>query len=99
MAVYARRRYGVTTIGTVIRVIGAVIVLIIALYMLFELFHANRGNDFVQLISNWAGALALWWRNLFSTGNGTLDLFLNFGLAIVFWLVVTGLLARVIDRA
>jgi hypothetical protein len=42
--------------------------------------------------------LALWFRNLFATGNANLDVLLNFGLAIVFWVVVAGLLARLVDR-
>lgn len=97
MAVYTRRR-SYTAVGSVIRAVGTVFALIIGLYMLFALLGANPANAFVRLISNWAGILALWFRNLFATGNGTLDLLLNFGLAIVFWVVVTGVLARIVDR-
>ena len=95
MAVYARRR---TTVGSVIRGIGTVFAVILALHILFVLLGANAANAFVRFIGYWAGVLALWFRNLFATGNANLDVLLNFGLAIVFWVVVTGLLARLVDR-
>lgn len=95
MAVYARRR---TSVGSVIRGIGAVFAVILALHILFVLMGANAGNAFVQFIAYWAGVLALWFKGLFATGNGQMDVLLNYGLAIVFWLIVTGLLARLVDR-
>jgi hypothetical protein len=95
MAVYARRR---TTVGSVIRGVGAVLALVLALHILFVLFGANAGNAFVQFIAYWAGVFALWFKNLFETGNGQVDVLLNYGIAIVFWLVITGLLGRLVDR-
>ena len=95
MAVYTRRR---TTVGSVIRGIGAVIALILALHILFVLLGSNGANAFVQFIAYWAGVFALWFKGLFLTGNGQMDVLLNYGIAIVFWLVITGLLARLVDR-
>ena len=95
MAVYARRR---TVAGSIISGIGAVIAIIIVLHILFVLFGANAANPFVGFIATWAKTLALWFSNLFATGNPNMDLILNFGLAAIFWLVVTGLLARLVSR-
>lgn len=95
MVVYSRRR---TTVGTVIRAVGTVFAVILGLYILFVLLGANSANSFVRVISDWAGVLALWFRNLFQTGSVNLDVLLNYGLAIIFWVVVTGVLARVVDR-
>lgn len=97
MAVYTRSR-GRTTIGSVIRAVGLVFSLILGLQILFVLLGANPANDFVQFISEWSRLLALWFHNLFTTGNVKLDIILNYGLAIVFWIVVTGALARLVDR-
>jgi hypothetical protein len=95
MVVYTRGR---TAVGSVLRGIGAVFAAILALHILFVLLGANAGNKFVQFIGYWAGVLALWFKGLFTTGNGQLDVLLNYGLAIIFWLVVFGLLARLLDR-
>lgn len=97
MAVYTRSRRG-TTVGSVIRGIGMVFAVILGLEILFVLLGANSANGFVQFIAEWAQLLALWFHNLFATGNFKLDVLLNYGLAIVFWIVVTGLLARLVDR-
>lgn len=95
MAVYARRR---STVGSAIRGIGTVFAVILALHILFVLMGANAANAFVRFIGYWAGVLAVWFRNLFATGNVQLDVLLNYGLAIVFWIVVFGVVARVVDR-
>lgn len=97
MAIYTRSRRG-TTAGTVIRGIGTVFAIILGLRILFVLLGANGGNQLVALITKWADVLALWFKGLFATGSIGLDALLNYGLAIVFWLVVTGLLARLVNR-
>jgi len=98
MAVYTRRRRS-TLVGSIIRGIGAVIAVILVLHVVFVLLGANPGNVFVQFIANWAGLFALWFKNLFATGNANLDLLLNYGLAVLFWVIVFGLLSRLVDRA
>jgi hypothetical protein len=95
MAVYTRGR---TAIGSIIRAVGTVFAVVLGLYIVFALLNADSANSFVQFISYWAGVLALWFRDLFHTGNADLDVVLNFGLAIVFWVVVFGAIARIVDR-
>lgn len=100
MPVYtrSRTRRG-STVGSIVRAVGTVFAVILGLHIVFVLFEANAGNSFVDLIAQWAGVLAIFFRDLFATGNIKLDVFLNYGLAAVFWLVVTGLLARLLSRA
>ena len=96
MAVYARRRH--TTIGSIIRGIATVFAVILLLHILFVLLGANAANGFVRFIANWANVLAVWFRNLFATGSPSMDVLLNYGMALVFWVVVLGLLSRIADR-
>jgi len=99
MSTYVRRRYRHDSIAAnIISGIGAVIAVILVAHVLFVLFGANPGNALVTFVRQWASILALWFHDLFSTGNATLDLIVNYGLAIVFWLVVTGILARMVAR-
>lgn len=97
MAVYTRR--STTMVGSIIRAIGAVIAVILILHVLFVLLGANAANSFVRFIADWAGTLALWFKDLFTTGNAEVDLILNYGLAVVFWVVVFGVIARLIEHA
>lgn len=96
MPVYTRTRG--TTAGGIIRAVGTFFAIVLGLQILFVLFNANPNNDVAQFVAEWARVLALWFHNLFATGNVDLDVVLNYGLAIVFWLVVTGLLARLVNR-
>lgn len=99
MTTYARRRYRHDSIAAnIISGIGAIIAVIIVAHILFVLFGANPGNTLVTFVRNWANVLALWFHDLFDTGNATMNLIVNYGLAILFWLVVTGIIARMVAR-
>ncbi|WP_112262515.1 hypothetical protein [Lentzea terrae] len=93
-----RTTSGRGTASRVISGIGVVFALIEILYILMIILGANQGNAFFKFIQSLAEPLALFFPGLFGTGNYNLDVFLNYGLAAVFWLVVTGILARVVSR-
>lgn len=94
----SRTRRG-STVGNIVRAVGTVFAVILGLHIVFVLLNANAANSFVNLIADWAGVLAIFFRDLFNTGNIKLDVFLNYGLAAIFWLVLTGILARLLSRA
>lgn len=77
---------------------GAVFALIEVIYILLILFSANAGNAFFRFIQSLAEPLALFWPGLFPIDNPQLSVIVNYGLAAVFWLVVAGLLARLVGR-
>ncbi|GLY47961.1 hypothetical protein [Lentzea sp. NBRC 102530] len=93
-----RTTSGRGTASRVISGIGALFALIEVLYILMIILGANQGNAFFKFVQSLAEPLALFFPGLFGTGNYNLDVFLNYGLAAVFWLVVTGLLARAVSR-
>ncbi|WP_434451738.1 hypothetical protein [Lentzea sp. E54] len=93
-----RTTSGRGTASRVISGIGALFALIEVLYILMIVLGANAANAFFRFIQSLAEPLALFFPGLFQTGNANLDVFLNYGLAAVFWLVVTGLLARALSR-
>ena len=97
MTTYRRRSYG-NTASRVIAGVGALFALIIVVYILLILFGANPGNSFFQFMASIAEPLALFFPGLFDLSNDTLQLILNYGLAAVFWLVVSGFLARLVAR-
>jgi hypothetical protein len=93
-----RTTSGRGTASRVISGIGALFALIEVLYILMIVLGANTANAFFRFVQSLAEPLALFFPGLFHTGNNNLDVFLNYGLAAVFWLVVTGLLARAVSR-
>lgn len=93
-----RTTNGRGTASRVISGIGVVFALIEVLFILMIVLGANPANAFFRFIQSLADPLALFFPGLFNTGNFNLDVFLNYGLAAVFWLVVTGILARAVSR-
>ncbi|MCM6774648.1 hypothetical protein NDR87_13055 [Nocardia sp. CDC159] len=84
--------------AAIISAVGAVFAVIEAIYILMLVLNANPDNRFFTFIKGLAEPLALFFPGLFHTGNGDLDVIINYGLAAVFWLVVTGLIARLVAR-
>lgn len=74
--------------------IGALFAVIEVVYILMNLFGANHSNSFFQFIRSLAEPLALFFPGLFTFANNHLETIVNYGLAAVFWLVVTGIIAR-----
>ena len=78
----------------VITAIGAIFAGLEVMYMIMVLAGANAGNAFFAFIKSLAVPLALFWPGLFPVNNPDLAVIMDYGLAAVFWLVITGLIAR-----
>ena len=89
------RGYG---IARVITGIGALFALIEVVYILLIVFGANQASGFFHFFRTLAEPLALFFPGLFNPASYDLAVILNYGLAAVFWLVVTGIIARIVGR-
>jgi hypothetical protein len=87
---------GRSTAVRVVTGIGAVFAVIEVIYILMILMGANQANTFFGFIKSLAEPLALFFPGLFPLSNPDLAVLLNYGLAAVFWLVVTGFIARLL---
>lgn len=76
--------------------IGALFALIEVVYILMLIFGANQTNAFFVFLRSIADPLALFFPGLFNPANYDVAIILNYGLAAVFWLVVTGIIARIV---
>lgn len=96
-----RSRWGVSHPGNaaarIITAVGGVFALFEVVYMLLILFNANPANGFFRFVQSIAEPLALFFPGLFDLANDKLEIVINYGLAAVFWLVVTGFIARLVD--
>jgi hypothetical protein len=94
-----RRTYtGRYSAARVITGIGALFALIEVIFILLNLFSANAGNAFVKFITSIAKPLALFFPGLFTIDNHDWSVIVTYGLAAIFWLVVTGIIARLVAR-
>ncbi|WP_460403908.1 hypothetical protein [Actinophytocola sediminis] len=86
--------------GTAARIVtgvGALFALIEVVYILLILFGANQANQFFVFIKSLAEPLALFFPGLFNLVNNNLETILNYGLAALFWVVVAGVIARIVS--
>ncbi|GAA1956088.1 hypothetical protein GCM10009754_27400 [Amycolatopsis minnesotensis] len=76
--------------------IGALFALVEVVYILMVVLGANQANAFFGFIRSVADPLALFFPGLFTLSNNDIGVLINYGLAAVFWLVVTGIIARLL---
>jgi hypothetical protein len=97
MAVEDRRTLRGRAPGDIIFLVALIIAIILIAHIVFVLLNANPGNDIVHTDANWAGWLATWFLDLFTPHSHKLNIFLNYGIATIFYLVVGGILRRVVN--
>ena len=95
----AGRAYEWAVIGIiagVIRAIGSIIAVILVAYVVLTIFGANPDNTITQFVKSLADPLALWFRDLFLPDDQRLRVLANYGLAAIFWLIATSIIARLV---
>ena len=85
------------TLARVVRLIVAIIVLIIVAWIVLVLFKANATNAIVSDVHDAARWLAGPFDGIFSFHNARVALAVNWGLAVVVYVIVGGLIARLLS--
>lgn len=88
----------VGVVATVVRWVGLVFALVLVVHVLLTVGRANPDNGITQFFATTADPLALAFKSLFTPENAQLRVLVNYGLAAVFWLIVSGILSRLIRR-
>jgi hypothetical protein len=88
----------VGVVAGVVRWTGLLFALVLVVHVLLTVGHANPDNAITRFFDATADPLALAFRNLFTPENAELRVLVNYGLAALFWLVVSSVLARLVRR-
>ncbi|MBO0850066.1 MAG: hypothetical protein J2P20_11425 [Pseudonocardia sp.] len=91
-----RRAFGV--VASVLRVIGLIIVAILVIHILLTAFNANASNQFATFIRDGANMLSLGLTDLFTNLTPKLATAVNYGIAAVAWLIITGIVVGIVRR-
>ena len=89
---------GSDALANVIHVLTGLIALVFVLHILFVVFGANQGNDFVAFVYGTAKVLVLGLGDVFTPGDAVLGVVLNYGLAALIYFVIGRLISRAIRR-
>ena len=88
----------VGVVASVGRWVGLAFALVLVVHVLLTVGDANPVNAITRFFSATADPLALAFKSLFRPENDRLRVLVNYGLAALFWLVVSGVLSRLIRR-
>lgn len=85
-------------LAAVVRWIGLIFALVLVLHIIFTVAEANPNNGIVTFVRGWADPLTLGFRDLFQPEDQNLRTLVNYGIAAIFWLIVSSVGAKIIRR-
>lgn len=88
----------VGTVATVVRWIGLLCAIVLVVHVVLTVGSANPANGITTFFADLARPLALGFHDLFTPADPKLFVLVNYGIAAIFWLVVSGVLAKLIRR-
>lgn len=86
----------VNTLSMLVRLAGSLCALALAGHVVLTLGRANPEHALTRFVDGLADPLALGLQDLFMPADPRLAVLLNYGLAAVFWLVVTSIATRIL---
>jgi len=93
-----RRGKAASVVASIVRWVGLVFAAFLVIHVIFTVGSANPDNGIVSFVRSWADSLAIGFGDMFTPSDGKLRVLVNYGIAAIFWMVVSGILAKVIRR-
>lgn len=91
------RRVG-TVLAGIVRGVVYFIVAVLAVFVVLNLLGANPENSFAKVVAQLAGVFDLGLSDLFMRFEPWVNVLLNYGLAIVLWLLIGAVVTRLLGR-
>ena len=91
-------RQGAGLLARVVQLVVSIVVLVIVAGILLVVLKANPANSIVSEVHNWAHSLAGPFDGMFSFHSANVAIAVNWGIAAVVYLIVGGLIARLLGR-
>ena len=85
-------------VATIVRVVCAVIAAVILIQAVFVLFEANAANGLVSFTADWRDTFGWFTKDLFTPSDPKIAETINDVLAAIVWVVVGTMLSKVIVR-
>ena len=83
-------------LAAVIRWAGTLLALLMVAQVALTLGGANPDNSITRFVGEWARPFALGFADLFTPADPNLGVLVNYGVAALFWLVVTSVAVRIV---
>lgn len=87
-----------SVLASIARWVGLVFAALLVLHVIFVVGDANQDNGIVSFARGWADSLALGFQDMFTPTDLKLRVLVNYGIAAIFWLVVSAIAAKILRR-
>lgn len=94
----AARGKVVGVLAGLVRWAGLIVVIILVVRVLLTVGGANPSNGITSFITTVSDPLAWGFKDLFTPSDAKLRVLVNYGIAAIFWLIVSSIIARLIRR-
>lgn len=88
----------VSAAAAVIRWIGLAFAIVLVVHIVLTVGGANPDNGITVFCRSFADTLVIGFRDLFRVDDAKGRVLVNYGIAALFWLVVSGIVVRIIRR-
>ncbi|SNR63746.1 hypothetical protein SAMN06265360_112176 [Haloechinothrix alba] len=88
----------VGVLAGVVRWVGLIFAVLLVLHVVFTLADTNPDNSIVDFVTDIAPSLTLGFEDMFTFDERNTEVLVNFGLAALFWLVISSVGASIIRR-
>jgi len=85
-------------VATVVRWAGLILALILVIHVILTVGSANPANGITGFFADAAQPIEIGFKNLFTPTDPKLFVLVNYGIAALFWLIATAVLAKLIRR-
>ncbi|MGC7099348.1 hypothetical protein ACPZ19_32135 [Amycolatopsis lurida] len=86
-------------LAAVVRWVGLVFALVLAVHVILTVGGANPENGITQFIRSWAEPLSMGFGDLFTNiSDPKAQVLVNYGIAAIFWLIVSSIVAKIFRR-
>ncbi|MGH3624772.1 MAG: hypothetical protein ACRDQ5_23785 [Sciscionella sp.] len=86
----------VSVLASIVRWIGLIFALVLVLHVILSVGGANPENGITTFVKGWANGISFGFKDLFTPDNPKLRVLVNYGIAAIFWMVVTFIVAKLI---
>lgn len=85
-------------VAAVVRWVGLLFALVLVIHVILTVGNANPANGITSFFADVADPIALGFKNLFTPSDPKLSVLVNYGIAALFWLIVSAVLAKILRR-
>lgn len=88
----------VNLLAGIVRWVGVLFAVVLVLHVILVIGEANPQNGITQFVASFADTVSIGFKDLFTPDDVKLQILLNYGIAAIFWLVVTAIVGRLLRR-